>query len=113
MLCIIPPSAMHCQHGRWHCMSGDCIVRENVCNGVADCPDASDEAKCKNVQCEGFLFQCQNSAQCLSRVKLCNGKVDCEDGTDEQQPECDREDFVYADNSQHNGALVNLMSIII
>ena len=30
------------------CSSGDFVRIEHVCNGVAECPDASDEAQCQN-----------------------------------------------------------------
>ena len=96
-----------CSHGQWQCTSGDCVLRENVCNTFADCPDASDESVCKTAVCEDFLFQCLNSRQCLSREKICNGQEECEDGSNEEQPECDREDFVHVDNSKHGSVEQN------
>merc|ERR1712106_482219 len=93
-----------CSHGQWQCDSGECVLRENVCNTRADCADGSDESTCKTKVCEDFLFQCENKNQCLSRVNVCNGQVDCEDGSDEEQPDCDREDFVHVENSKHNSA---------
>ena len=88
-----------CSHGEWECGTGECVLRENVCNSVADCSDGSDESACDGETCEDYLFQCVDKTGCVSRVGVCNGRAECEDGSDEDQPDCDREDYVAVDNS--------------
>ena len=105
MLTFISGTTGQCSHGQWQCTSGACVLREKVCNHLADCPDGSDESDiCQTETCQDFLFQCSSLGQCVSRVKVCNGQAECEDGSDEEQPECDREDFVHVDNSKHGSA---------
>ena len=114
---LICEASGECSHGQWECGSGDCIVRENVCNSKVDCVDGSDELNCKTESCDVFLFQCSDKKQCVSRVTVCNGKADCEDGSDEEQPDCDREDFVAVDNSHDRSSssriIFNYCSLIL
>ncbi|XP_041966441.1 enteropeptidase [Alosa sapidissima] len=35
-----------CPSGQFQCGSGECVSSSSVCNGVRDCPDASDETQC-------------------------------------------------------------------
>merc|ERR1711862_431223 len=72
---LICEASGECSHGQWECGSGDCIVRENVCNSKVDCGDGSDESNCKTESCDVFLFQCADKKQCVSRVTVCNGKL--------------------------------------
>merc|ERR1712083_659058 len=101
---LICEAAGDCSHGGWECATGECVLRENVCNSVADCSDGSDESRCDRETCEDFLFQCRDKTQCVSRVGVCNGRPECGDGSDEDQPDCDREDFVAVDNSHQQSS---------
>jgi len=55
-----------------------------VCNGKADCPDASDEHNCttQNASCPG-QFECLTGGKCIDKNLVCNGKKDCPDRSDE------------------------------
>ncbi|KAM8721212.1 hypothetical protein ACLKA7_007131 [Drosophila subpalustris] len=88
--------------GLFECVSGSPynILCENICNGVNDCEDASDESPdmCerrtqKNSYCEtdDDHFQC-DSGEKLSTpcYNICNGAPDCDDGSDENPEMCQR-----------------------
>ena len=78
-----------CDHGQWECLSGDCVLREVVCDGRSSCGDGSDEgAVCRNGTCPYFLFTCGGGGQCVSNTVVCNGVEDCEDGRDESVSMC-------------------------
>lgn len=69
------------------CMSGQCIARSQICNGVFDCADSSDEHSCANRgKCEPNEFKCNNQ-KCVLKTWLCDGQNDCEDNSDEQNCE--------------------------
>ncbi|XP_046643778.1 mucin-17-like isoform X4 [Daphnia pulicaria] len=55
-----------------------CIELERVQDGVADCPDASDE------DCQPWEFTCLcGQPRCISGDLVGNGNLDCADGSDE------------------------------
>ncbi|XP_066029944.1 uncharacterized protein [Pocillopora verrucosa] len=64
------------------CSSGHFVRKEHVCNGVAECPDASDEAQCQNVICrdeEGqilILKDVWKVSDCLS-CECTEGRLKC------------------------------------
>uniref|UniRef100_A0A3B4BVG5 Transmembrane serine protease 15 n=1 Tax=Pygocentrus nattereri TaxID=42514 RepID=A0A3B4BVG5_PYGNA len=51
-----------CQSGQYQCGSGQCVSTSSVCDGVVNCPDASDEAYCANFPgAQRLSLQIQNS----------------------------------------------------
>jgi hypothetical protein len=66
----------------------------NVCNGIAECPDNSDERGCDRghsspsptVVCNTGYFPCDEN-RCFPLSAYCNGKQDCYDEFDESDCE--------------------------
>uniref|UniRef100_T1H9A8 Uncharacterized protein n=1 Tax=Rhodnius prolixus TaxID=13249 RepID=T1H9A8_RHOPR len=52
------------------------------CDGVADCPDLSDETTCSH--CSNGHLLCTASKACIHPSSVCDGVRDCPDGSDER-----------------------------
>ncbi|XP_048383977.2 complement factor I isoform X2 [Stegostoma tigrinum] len=78
--CYDYPPDKKCTNVEFTCVNGKCIPLEDLCNGIDDCADLSDESCCKS---------CSNSHHCKSDVCIpyfsrCDGEDDCLDGSDEK-----------------------------
>nr|ABV21979.1 complement component factor I [Ginglymostoma cirratum] len=78
--CYDYPPDKKCTNEEFTCVNGKCIPLENLCNGIDDCADLSDETCCKS---------CSNSHHCKSDICIpyfsrCDGEDDCLDGSDEK-----------------------------
>ncbi|KAG6463172.1 hypothetical protein O3G_MSEX013717 [Manduca sexta] len=82
----------NCRISQWQCKDGSCINFDGKCDGIVDCPDASDEthALCRERQCQYNWFRCTYGA-CVDGTAPCNGVQDCADNSDELLPRCRNE----------------------
>ena len=116
--CAADPSKLICKESgkdmckskaEWFaCLDGSkCISRSDLCDGDADCNDASDETESACQECAAdpskFIckhygkdickskadwFACSNGVQCIRRLWLCDGGADCADASDETESAC-------------------------
>ncbi|KAF3850624.1 hypothetical protein F7725_012396 [Dissostichus mawsoni] len=75
-----PADQFQCAHGK------KCIEKQQLCDGVSQCQDRSDELLCLE-RSQGCDHRCDDQTRCLPRTFLCDGERDCEDGTDEDNCE--------------------------
>lgn len=69
--------------------SGECIQNSDVCDGIKNCADGSDETekRCITEYCAPFTFRCAYGA-CISGDARCDHHIDCADGSDETYDLC-------------------------
>ncbi|XP_014669939.1 PREDICTED: sortilin-related receptor-like isoform X2 [Priapulus caudatus] len=87
-----------CSTVEFRCNDGNCIGHDLLCNGVADCPDSSDEDywMCRHSEhntttaapatCDPIQFRCEegSSPQCILGAFVCDKEKDCKNGEDEK-----------------------------
>lgn len=73
-----------CRPNQFRCNSGQCIEDLDVCDGIVNCNDGSDETfeTCSLIACPGFTYKCAYGG-CVDGKARCNGVKDCVDGSDE------------------------------
>lgn len=78
-----------CRRYQWQCQNGECISSDELCDGMANCADESDETSnaCISVHCPSYAFRCAYGA-CVDGDSECNGKKDCFDNSDENSVKC-------------------------
>ncbi|XP_055996988.1 low-density lipoprotein receptor-related protein 4-like isoform X3 [Ostrea edulis] len=76
-----------CKSTQFMCQSGQCIDKNQRCDGVMQCLDYTDEAGCRYTEvnvCGVDQFQCSNG-RCIGNQKKCNDEDDCGDQSDEKR----------------------------
>ena len=72
----------------FRCFDGTIILTNQVCDGVIDCQDLSDECACENSQAKplcNFLFTENSTEPIKSRLSsVCNSELELPDGIDEE-----------------------------
>ncbi|XP_050742444.1 basement membrane-specific heparan sulfate proteoglycan core protein isoform X17 [Drosophila biarmipes] len=72
--------AENCLLSEFEC-DGYCLPRDQLCNGIINCQDGSDERNCTFCREDAYLC---TTGECLAVDQRCNGIVDCADGSDER-----------------------------
>ncbi|XP_030747153.1 prolow-density lipoprotein receptor-related protein 1 [Sitophilus oryzae] len=76
-----------CMPGQYQCQNGQCIHPGDLCNGVNNCGDNSDEKDCEHYTCLNTQFRCEGNAtqspMCIPISMRCNKVKNCPLGEDE------------------------------
>lgn len=103
-----------CDGDEFHkCRTGDkCISRSLICDGEADCEDASDESDslCDTEKvARAFTRACNNETEfmceekfCISNKLLCDGIGHCMDAGDEDPEMCKLRNVIESSISEAN-----------
>ncbi|XP_014259418.1 low-density lipoprotein receptor-related protein 12-like [Cimex lectularius] len=85
-----------CETNDFHCLDGTCLPKSVCCDGIAHCPDKSDELQCQGLDCERTYLGMKpcNNAKCLHATLWCDGNDDCGDNSDEEN--CIRNSVISA-----------------
>lgn len=67
--------------------TSECLDVKNICDGVKDCQDVSDEANCPISQCPSGTFRCAYVG-CLAKTKACDGEINWWEKSDEVYDIC-------------------------
>ena len=97
-----------CPSGQFQCASDNssCALAGQLCDGVNDCTDGSDEKNC-DIECTSLEFKCKTSGKCIHKSWKCDGDVDCSDGSDESPETCQNRTCKDTEFSCKNGNCIS------
>ncbi len=78
----------NCSEGMWKCKDFKCIDLTEVCDGITQCNDASDEQACETWHCHKGWRKCRDGHQCIPDEAVCDGDASCMDRSDEDDEFC-------------------------
>ncbi|MCI4387046.1 hypothetical protein PGIGA_G00069550 [Pangasianodon gigas] len=90
---VINSSSIHvtvaCPNGQRLCRDYvTCVPTTHFCDGVANCPDASDESHSTCVACPNGQRLCRDYVTCVPTTHFCDGVANCPDASDESHSTC-------------------------
>ena len=86
------PCPVRCYSFQLKCKNDNkCISSGQVCNGIRDCRDGSDEANCET--CPPGKIKCNGTTKCIHKARLCDERVDCPGAYDETNCTCPPDKF--------------------
>ena len=85
---------------QFQCETGSCIPSSQICDGVMDCDESTDDNSTDEIGCSSLhqhlaavdeqpghicddLYNACSSGRCIPLSTWCDGKSDCEEGSDE------------------------------
>ncbi|XP_037122199.1 LDL receptor repeat-containing protein egg-1-like [Syngnathus acus] len=78
-----PPIKPSCTSPSFLCPDSTCIPPTQICDGVKDCPDGSDEKRCLKRCKNKSDFLCKDRRSCVLKKLVCDGRAHCHDSSDE------------------------------
>nr|XP_049594845.1 low-density lipoprotein receptor-related protein 2 isoform X5 [Syngnathus scovelli]XP_049594846.1 low-density lipoprotein receptor-related protein 2 isoform X6 [Syngnathus scovelli] len=78
-----PPIKPSCTSPSFLCPDSTCIPPTQICDGIKDCPDGSDEKTCLKRCPNRSDFLCKDRRSCVLKKLVCDGRAHCHDSSDE------------------------------
>ena len=92
----------------FQCANNNCTASANICDGVNDCGDMSDEKNC-DLPCPEIEFKCKSNGRCILNSWKCDGDPDCKDGSDEDPLMCRKHNINNKFNKNYHIYIYNLI----
>ncbi|KAH8420688.1 hypothetical protein KR222_000663, partial [Zaprionus bogoriensis] len=93
----------HETYTQYQCQdSKECLSYSQLCNGVEECIDKSDESEefCVGTLCPTGSFRCGYGA-CIAETAVCDHALDCRDGSDELASMCKKKNAISHGKEWH------------